>query len=194
MKNIGIVGSGIAGLQLALFLQKHGIDATLYSDKTPDQIRACRLGNTVARYHTTRERERWLGVEHWDYPDFGVFGGSMYIGGEQPIIWSGSFKHPASSVDMRVYQSALLEDFEARGGKVVLRELNADDVVKLSDQHDLMVIASGRYSLIQSRSAKYWWAFLKDWLYPIRLTWFSISLLATAKYFNCLLLLSEGSG
>ena len=39
MKNIGIVGSGIAGLQLGLFLQQHGMDATLYSDKSPDEIR-----------------------------------------------------------------------------------------------------------------------------------------------------------
>ena len=27
-RNIGIVGAGIAGLHLALYLQKHGVDAT----------------------------------------------------------------------------------------------------------------------------------------------------------------------
>ena len=48
MKNIGIVGSGIAGLHLGLFLQKHGVDATIYSDRSPDQIRAGRLPNLVA--------------------------------------------------------------------------------------------------------------------------------------------------
>jgi Styrene monooxygenase A putative substrate binding domain len=50
---------------------------------------------------------------------------------------------------MRIYQSTLLADFAERGGKVILGELHASDVVRLSDQHDLMVIASGRGSLTE---------------------------------------------
>ncbi len=46
MKNIGIVGSGIAGLHLGLFLQRHGVDATIYSDRSPDQIRAQRYNSS----------------------------------------------------------------------------------------------------------------------------------------------------
>ena len=80
MKSIGIVGSGIAGLQLGLFLQRHGLDATIYSDKSPEQIRASRLPSLVVRFDHTRERERALGVEHWEFPDFGVFGVQMHIG------------------------------------------------------------------------------------------------------------------
>src|SRR5262245_33290411 len=118
--NIGIVGSGIAGLHLGLFLQKHGVDATLYSDRSPDQIRSSRLPNLVARFDHTRERERALDVDHWDFPDFAVFGVQMHIGIQPPIVWSGSFKRPASCVDMRIYQSTLLEDFATRGGKVVV--------------------------------------------------------------------------
>jgi 2-polyprenyl-6-methoxyphenol hydroxylase-like FAD-dependent oxidoreductase len=49
MKHIGIIGSGIAGLHLGLFLQKHGVDSTIYSDRSPDQIRAGRLSNLVVR-------------------------------------------------------------------------------------------------------------------------------------------------
>src|SRR5215475_3081961 len=89
MKNIGIIGSGIAGLHLGLFLQRHGVDATIYSDRTPEQIRASRLSNFVVRFDHTRERERALGVDHWEFPDFGVFGVRMYIGVEPPIVWSG---------------------------------------------------------------------------------------------------------
>ena len=33
MKNIGIVGAGVAGLQLGLFLRQHGIPATIYTDR-----------------------------------------------------------------------------------------------------------------------------------------------------------------
>ena len=147
MKSIGIVGSGIAGLQLGLFLQRHGLDATLYSDRSPEQIRASRLPNLVVRFDHTRERERVLGVEHWDFPDFGVFGVQMHIGIQPPIVWKGSVKRPASGVDMRLYQSTLLEDFAGRGGQVVVGALQARDVARLSGQHDLMVVASGSGSL-----------------------------------------------
>jgi hypothetical protein len=149
MKNIGIVGSGIGGLHLGLFLQKHGQNATIYTDKSADQIRDGRLINFVVRFHNTREFERDLGVEHWDYPDYGVFGVNMYIGSQPPIVWQGSVKRPASGVDMRIYQSTLLEDFQKRGGKVVIGALTANDVASLSAQHDLMVVASGRGSLTE---------------------------------------------
>ncbi|HKA17584.1 MAG TPA: styrene monooxygenase/indole monooxygenase family protein [Blastocatellia bacterium] len=144
MKNIGIVGSGIAGLHLALFLQKHGQDATIYSDKSAGRIRDGRLFNLVVRFEPTRERERALGVNHWDFPDYGVSGVHMYIGSQPPISWKGSVKRPASAVDMRIYQSTLLQDFEKRGGKVVIGVLEASDIANLSAQHDLMVVASGR--------------------------------------------------
>jgi len=144
MKNIGIVGSGIAGLHLGLFLQKHGQDATIYSDKSADQIRAGRLINLVVRFHPTLERERTLGVNHWDFPDYGVSGVHMYIGCQPTISWKGSVKRLASGVDMRIYQSTLIQDFEKRGGKVVIAQLGASDIANLSAQHDLMVVASGR--------------------------------------------------
>lgn len=149
MKNIGIVGSGIGGLHLALFLQKHGQDATIYTDKSADQLRDGRLFNFVVRFDNTRERERALDVNHWDFPDYGVFGVHMYIGSDPPISWKGSVKRPASAVDMRIYQSTLLEDFEKRGGKVVIGALQAGDVAGLSAQHDLMVVASGRGTLTE---------------------------------------------
>jgi 2-polyprenyl-6-methoxyphenol hydroxylase-like FAD-dependent oxidoreductase len=150
MKNIGIIGSGIAGLHLGLFLQKHGIDATIYSDKSPAQIRAGRIPNFVVRFDDTLERERALGVDHWNFPDFGVHGVHMYIAGDpSPIVWFCAKKQPASAVDMRIYQSTLLEDFAERGGKVVAREVQAGEVEVLAEQHDLMVVASGRGSLTE---------------------------------------------
>jgi styrene monooxygenase A-like protein len=147
MKHIGIVGSGIAGLQLGLFLQMNGVGATIYCESTPDQIRASRISNFVIRFEGTRERERRLGLNHWEFPDFGIFGVTMHVGIDPPIVWSGSFKRPGSGVDMRIYQSTLLENFAARGGKVIFGALEAKDITRLSEWHDLMVIASGRGSV-----------------------------------------------
>ena len=38
MKRIGIVGGGISGLHLGLWLCEYGLDATIYSEKTSSQL------------------------------------------------------------------------------------------------------------------------------------------------------------
>ena len=58
---IAIVGAGVAGLHLALLLQKQGIPATIYSDKTAAQLASGRMLNTVAHHNTTVKREQALG-------------------------------------------------------------------------------------------------------------------------------------
>ena len=95
MTSIGIVGSGIAGLHLGLSLLLQGIPATLYSDRTQEQIRAGRLPNSVARFDHTRERERALGVEHWDDPDFGVSCVHFRKDGDPPLTFRGDLARPA---------------------------------------------------------------------------------------------------
>jgi hypothetical protein len=146
MANIGIIGSGIAGLQLGLSLQKHDIAATIYSERTPEQQRTRRLSNMVARNACTRARERELGVNHWDSPTHDMRRLAVSIGGPRPLSFSGRMA-PAQAVDMRIYWGRLLEDFSSRGGRVVIRTFQADQLADVSAQHDLLVVASGRASL-----------------------------------------------
>jgi hypothetical protein len=147
MAHIGIIGSGIAGLHLGLALRQHGIDATIYSERTPEQLRARQLSNMVARNACTRERERQLGVNHWDAPSHDMHRLSVRIQGPRPIAFSGRLGRPAQAVDMRIYWARLLEDFSARGGRVVFRTFQADQLTPLALRHDLVVVASGRTSL-----------------------------------------------
>src|SRR4051812_3779155 len=69
-REIGIVGAGIGGLHLALYLQKHGVDATIVTDREPGEVRQSRLLNTVAHHHVTIAREDYLGIDHWSDPQF----------------------------------------------------------------------------------------------------------------------------
>ena len=69
--SIGIVGAGVAGLHLALLLQQRDVDATLYAERTAEEVAAGPLPNTVAHHHHTRARERQLGVNHWDDGEIG---------------------------------------------------------------------------------------------------------------------------
>ena len=147
MRSIGIVGSGIAGLHLGLKLQQAGVAATIYSDRTPEQIRAGRIPNFVAHFGHTQARERALGVDHWSTPDFTVPAVHFRINGEQPLAFCGALSEPMSIVDMRMYLSALHEVFVERGGRVVIGDVRATDLDTLAQKHDLIVVASGRASL-----------------------------------------------
>jgi 2-polyprenyl-6-methoxyphenol hydroxylase-like FAD-dependent oxidoreductase len=149
MPDVGIVGAGTAGLHLALLLQQRGIEPTVYAELTADEVRAGRLPNTVAHHHHTRARERELGVNHWDGtgPSYGRH--CHYFGGEQPLAFPGDFSQPSLAVDYRLYLPRLLEDFEARGGKVVPGAIGADDVGSLGKRHDLVVVSTGRGGLAE---------------------------------------------
>ena len=142
--DIGIVGGGTAGLHLALFLQQRGVGATLYAERSADEVLAGRLANTVAHHHRTRARERELGVNHWDEtgPSYGRHW--HYFGGEQPLAFPGDFGAPSLAVDYRIYQSRLLEDFEERGGSIRVGAVDAADAGGLSSEHDLLVVCTGR--------------------------------------------------
>lgn len=149
MTSIGIVGSGIAGLQLGLFLQQHGVPVTLYSDRTPDQLRGGRLPNTVGRAEHTQARERALGVHQWESADFRVSSLHFQINGDPPLIFRGDMSWAVSFVDLRLYLPALLEAYAGRGGDVVIGSVQAADLPTLAANHDLLVIASGRASLTE---------------------------------------------
>ena len=147
MTNIGIVGGGVAGLHLGLYLRQHGIETTIYAERTAGQEFGSRIPALVARAGHTRERERRLGINHWDGGNNEFSHLNVYVAGEQPMTFSGTMAKPFIAVDMRIYLGRLQEDFVARGGHVVAGAVQADDLERLSEQHDLLVVASGRAGL-----------------------------------------------
>ena len=149
MNSFGIVGAGMAGLQLGLLLQQRGVGVTIYAERTPDQQRAGRILNNIVRFGHTRERERALGVDHWHGVGPDLTSVSFSVAGEHPLAFVGHLSQPASYVDMRLYQATLLEDFAARGGDVVFGAVQAEDLARLSARHSLIVVGSGRGSLVE---------------------------------------------
>jgi hypothetical protein len=116
-RNIGIVGAGIAGLHLALYLQKHGVEATLITDRTPDDYRKIRLINTVAHHHVTLAREDYLGVNHWGASKYHYFYHDHFFNFPQPLSFQGYFSKPSRAVDYRIYLPALMEDSSAAAAR-----------------------------------------------------------------------------
>lgn len=92
--NIEIVGAGIAGLHLALYLQKRGVEATIITDRAPEDYRNIRLLNTVAHHHVTIAREYYLGVNHWTDPKH-----HYHQVADHAFSYAFSGRETASSVD-----------------------------------------------------------------------------------------------
>jgi Styrene monooxygenase A putative substrate binding domain len=144
MSGIAIFGAGVSGLHLGLLLRAHDVPVTIYADKDPDAVRTSRLPNTVGHHHHTLERERILGVHHWDASRYGYTCHHHCVKAETDVRFRGDFDRPSSVIDYRLYLPRLMEDFVERGGELVIQSITLDGVERLSGNYDLVVIAVGR--------------------------------------------------
>jgi len=144
MATVGIVGTGIAGAHLGLALRAAGIEVTLYTERPVESLAAGRLLNTVAHHHPLLERERALAVHHWPAEEFGYGRHYHYVGGPEPIRFTGRFAHPSCAIDHRLYLPRLIGDLAERGGRVEVAEVGPRDLATLAARHDLLVVATGR--------------------------------------------------
>ncbi|MFD6517654.1 styrene monooxygenase/indole monooxygenase family protein [Rhodococcus sp. NPDC060176] len=142
--SIGIVGTGIAGLHLALMLQQHGVPVTIYTDRTPEQVATGRLLNTVMHHHATRERDRELGAASWPLAECGWWTRYHSVRGTSGVDYRGNFDLASVAVDYRLYLPHLEREFVSRGGEIQLKRLDVAELEQVSGQHDLMVVATGR--------------------------------------------------
>lgn len=148
-KHIAIVGAGIAGLHLGLYLLKHGVQATIHTDRRPEQYAGMRLLNTVAHHSITLARETELGVNHWPVDEYGYYCHYHHFGIGPGLFFRGDFRAPSRAVDYRIYLPRLMRDFLERGGHIEYSELRADDVGRLASGADLVVVCTGKGPLGQ---------------------------------------------
>ena len=148
-RQIGIVGAGVAGLHLGLYLLKHGVDATIVTDRKPEEYRHSKLLNTVAHHHVTVARENYLGVNHWQDPSHYYQYHDHYFNFPAPLHFRGDFTKPSRAVDYRIYLPLLMEDFMSRGGNIEYRRIEEGDIAALIGRFDLLVVSTGKGALGQ---------------------------------------------
>jgi 2-polyprenyl-6-methoxyphenol hydroxylase-like FAD-dependent oxidoreductase len=147
MPNIGIVGAGVAGLHLGIALRRHGIETTIYADRSADDLASGGLLNTVMHHHLTLAREKRLGVDHWDAAEHGWQYRYQHIHGPAGCSYAAAAPGPSLAVDYRLYLPTLMTDFAQAGGRLIVYPLGLDELETFSNRHDLLVVATGRSSM-----------------------------------------------
>ncbi|WP_283134100.1 styrene monooxygenase/indole monooxygenase family protein [Rhizohabitans arisaemae] len=151
MGGVGIVGTGISGLILALRLQRLGVDATIYSESGVDELGGGRLPNTVGFFERTVARGRELGAKHFTGDGCEMQRIDFSITGAPAMRFTGHTTRPFRAVDFRALLPALLTDFLTRGGRLEHTRAapTAAEMETWSDRHELMVVATGRESVAE---------------------------------------------
>ncbi|MCU1347542.1 MAG: oxidoreductase, partial [Acidobacteria bacterium] len=151
MRQIAIIGSGIAGLVAAHGLRRAGYGVTLYSDRTPEQwLHESRPTGTAARFEQALSYERELGLNHWD--DVAPKGEGVFLTFcptlHNPLIrLLGRMEKPFQAVDLRLQSWRWMNEFENRGGHLRIEQVTAERLDAIAAAHDLTIVASGRSDL-----------------------------------------------
>lgn len=153
MKQIAIIGSGQAGLLAGHGLLKAGYEVTLYSDKTAqDWLDKAWPTGTAARFRDALAFERELGLNMWDAEVPAL--GSVELTfcheiGNTLLKMKGRMTPAGQAIDLRLQSAAWLNEFEARGGQLVIEKVTIERLDEITAENDLTLVATGRGPLAQ---------------------------------------------
>ncbi|WNB93831.1 styrene monooxygenase/indole monooxygenase family protein [Bacillus sp. NEB1478] len=139
-KQICIVGSGTAGLQLAYAL-KEDFKVTVFHAKSPEELRSGRVMSTQVHFGPTRTRENRFHMLKWD--DHNPIKSIHVTIGEQKLF-TGMLKEDALSVDQRLYFSQCMEDLKNKSVSFHEKKIEDNDVESLVNNYDLVIDCTGK--------------------------------------------------
>ena len=151
MRSVAIVGSGISGLAAAHGFLRAGFRVDLYSDRTPEQwLTASRPTGTAARFDLALSYERELGLNYWDGvapKGEGVFLTFCPTLHNRLVRLVGRQRRPFQAIDVRLQSYRWMNELAARGGNVIIEQVDAARLDEIAAQHDLTIVATGRAEL-----------------------------------------------
>jgi hypothetical protein len=151
-KKIAIVGAGQAGLQLGMsLLGDERNEVTLYSDRTAAEIASGSLMATAILFQNKRKIEADLGLDLWSEKGKEVSGIEIEIRDESSELALGFdapfTDGPGMALDYRLKFPEWMDEFERRGGNLVIRKTGIDELEQLAADSDLVVVAAGKGGL-----------------------------------------------
>ena len=151
MSKIAIIGSGINGMVAAHGLLAQGHKVTVYSAlRAQDWLDKVPPSGTAARYSSAIELERELNLNHWEelIPKIdGVHFVHCMQPGAQPITFTGDVTRKIMAIDTRLQSSQWMYDFEDRGGKIEIEEIDVKKLDEIANENDLSLVATGKRAL-----------------------------------------------
>lgn len=153
-RKVSIVGAGQSGLQLGLGLVQKGYDVTIYSNRTPEQIKNGKVMSSQCMFDMALENERELGINYWEDTCPPVEGLGITVPhpekpGEKLFTWAGKLDKPAYAVDQRIKMPYWMEKFEEMGGKIIIKDVDENDLEDITAESDLTILAAGKGSIVQ---------------------------------------------
>lgn len=148
MRKIAVVGAGQAGLQLGFGLLKAGYEPTIYSDMTARQIYDGPARPVTIQFDPSVTFEDELELRFWQGNHHSLIH-EVHMTvfspeGEKLMVVNGEFDKPAQCMDLRMKFSKWLEEFETRGGHIVIETCDIDSIERMASKNDLVIIAAGR--------------------------------------------------
>jgi hypothetical protein len=157
MKNIAIVGTGQAGLQLGFELLAKGYDVTIYSDQTPQEILNSEIMPAPIQFYPSLALEEKFLLNFWGKERDAQLDASCFSSyspeGRKMLTINASLHVKAKSIDLRLKYAVWLEEFVRRKGKLVLQKESIDLLEHCTLNHDAVFVATGknRFSSIFER-------------------------------------------
>ncbi len=153
MRRIAIVGAGQSGLQLALGLLDTGYEVTMITNRTADQIRHGKVMSSQCMFHSALQTERDLGLNFWEEQCPAVEGiGFNFVDpetGGKAFGWSARLERYAQSVDQRVKMPFWIEEFERRGGHLIIQDVDIAELEQLTQDFELVLLAAGKGEVVK---------------------------------------------
>jgi len=154
MRRIAIVGGGQAGLPLALGLLAKGYQVTVATNRTPDDIRGGRVMSSQCMFNASLQIERDLALNQWESQCPTVDGIGLTVPhpelpGQKAIDWSARLAHPGQAVDQRIKMPVWMEQFEKRGGTLLIEDVGVQELERLANENDLVILAAGKGEVVK---------------------------------------------
>ncbi|WP_421856343.1 styrene monooxygenase/indole monooxygenase family protein [Oricola sp.] len=147
MSKIAIIGSGISGLVAGIGLLDQGHDVTIYSNlSAEDWLTKVPPTGTACRFASSIDLEDELGLNQWNdsTPINGVHLTFCPKPGRQLIDLMGRLDRPALAIDVRLQSHAWTLEFEKRGGKTVVTNVDIPALEEIAAAADLTLVAAGK--------------------------------------------------
>lgn len=154
MRKVAIIGGGQAGMPVAFGLLEKGYEVTLYTNRTPEQIRDGRVMSSQCMFANALDVERKLGINFWEAECPPVEGiGFALANPDKPetkaVDWSGRLDRIAQATDQRIKMPVWIDEFAKRGGKVVFEDVGVEELERISNENELTLLAAGKGDVVR---------------------------------------------